>query len=260
MLITNLIWLLVLCVVFAMAWLVARRLNNLGLVDVVWTASVGLTAVYHALLGTADSWQILITTGLVLLWSLRLLIYLVPRYLSTEEDPRYTWLQGQYGEQEAVRTFVVFQFQALTVWVLGLAIDVATDNTEVIPTVSILAVVFGFLAILGEAVSDFQLARFKKQHKGSAAVCNQGLWRYSRHPNYFFEWMFWMSIPILAWASWGFLIALMAPFMMYLLLHQVTGIPYAERQSLISRGDAYADYQRTTSAFFPWFPKKQTQE
>jgi len=110
------------------------------------------------------------------------------------------------------------------------------------------------IAIAGEALADAQLARFKRRanHK---EVCRDGLWNYSRHPNYFFEWLVWIAWSLFAMpAHWG-LLAWSAPALMLFFLLRITGIPATEQQSLRTKGEAYAEYQRTTSPFIPWFPR-----
>jgi steroid 5-alpha reductase family enzyme len=151
--------------------------------------------------------------------------------------------------------FYFFQAQALSVVLLSISIlGVLLD-----PPTQILPLALGSLcfaiAIVGEAVADRQLERFRADPANRGRVCRAGLWRLSRHPNYFFEWLHWLAYPFFAiggeyaWLTW------FAPVVMYVLMTKVTGIPPTEAQALRSRGDAYREYQRTTSAFFPWFPR-----
>jgi steroid 5-alpha reductase family enzyme len=110
-------------------------------------------------------------------------------------------------------------------------------------------------ALAGESVADRQLERFKADAHSRGRVCRSGLWRYSRHPNYFFEWLVWVAYALAATtAPWGAL-AWACPAVMLFLLFRVTGIPATEAHALRSRGEAYRDYQRTTSAFVPWVPR-----
>jgi steroid 5-alpha reductase family enzyme len=112
--------------------------------------------------------------------------------------------------------------------------------------------------ILGVAVSDWQLARFRTRPENRGKTCRWGLWRYSRHPNYFFEWLHWCSyVPLVIGTPAGWL-AILVPLLLLYFLFFVTGIPPTEAQALASRGEEYRSYQRTTSAFVPWFPKKDT--
>ena len=109
---------------------------------------------------------------------------------------------------------------------------------------------------MGEALADAQLKRFKKNAANKGKVCDVGLWNYSRHPNYFFESMIWVGYFLVALnADYGW-IGILSPLTITLLLFRVTGIPLTEEQSIRSKGDAYKEYQRTTSMFVPWFKKK----
>jgi steroid 5-alpha reductase family enzyme len=112
-----------------------------------------------------------------------------------------------------------------------------------------------FLCIIGEGVSDRQLQYFKKQPENKGKVCQYGLWNYSRHPNYFFQFSIWLSVLVFALPSpYGWL-AIICPVSIGYLIFKVTGIPMTEEQAVRSKGAAYREYQRTTSAFVPWFKK-----
>jgi steroid 5-alpha reductase family enzyme len=149
---------------------------------------------------------------------------------------------------------VFFEFQALLDVVLSLPMLIAAMNPA--PGVGVLELTgigLWLVAVAGESIADAQLATFKRDPAKKGRVCRRGLWNYSRHPNYFFEWFVWVAWAAYALASpWGWL-GLMSPVMMLLFLYRVTGIPATEAQALRSRGREYEEYQRTTSAFVPWF-------
>ena len=111
------------------------------------------------------------------------------------------------------------------------------------------------VSVGGESLADAQLARFRADPANRGKTCRSGLWRYSRHPNYFFEWLHWCAYAVaaigapLAWLGW------LGPVVMYLFLRYISGIPFTEQQALRTRGDDYRDYQRSTPMLFPWFPK-----
>jgi len=123
----------------------------------------------------------------------------------------------------------------------------------------VLAIAVWIVAIAGEGVADRQLARFRADPENRGKTCRAGLWRYSRHPNYFFEWVHWFTYVLLAFGSPYVWLTLAGPAVMLLFLYKVTGIPYTEKRALMSRGDDYRRYQETTSAFVPWFPRKAKQ-
>ena len=107
------------------------------------------------------------------------------------------------------------------------------------------------VSMVGESIADRQLARFRADAANRGQVCEAGLWRYSRHPNYFFEWLHWWAYVLFGYGSPSWWVTLAGVVLMYLFLTRVTGIPHTERQALASRGDAYRRYQQQTSAFFP---------
>jgi len=116
------------------------------------------------------------------------------------------------------------------------------------------AVLIWLVSVLGEAVSDLQLHRFRQQPHNKGEVCRVGFWKYSRHPNYFFEWLHWWTYVLLAIAAPFGWLTILAPLAMWFFLNRVTGIPHTEIQAIKSRGEKYRNYQQTTNAFFPWFP------
>jgi steroid 5-alpha reductase family enzyme len=110
--------------------------------------------------------------------------------------------------------------------------------------------------LLCEWLADRQLTLFKKEPENKGLVCQLGLWRYSRHPNYFFEWLVWVAFFVIACSSEYGIWTIYSPLLMLFLLLKVSGVPLAEKQSLQSKGDLYRQYQATTSEFFPWFRKE----
>lgn len=254
------VWLLAwLCTAVLMAGLyfIQRPYRNAGVVDVVWSAVMGLLAVFYALVGPADLLLRALMGVMAAMWSLRLTAYLWHRVIGEPEDGRYARLREKWGEAYEWRMFVFYQFQALGALVLSLPMLIVAWNMTVpaLPLI-IIAVLFWVASIWGEGVADAQLARFKLDPDNRGKVCQVGLWAWCRHPNYFFEWMHWFAWPCLAWGSGQWWIAAAGPVVMYLLLTRGTGIPHTEKQALASKGEAYAEYQRTTPAFFPWFPNR----
>ena len=172
------------------------------------------------------------------------------------KDPRYAALRKQFPKRTWLMFFGFFQLQGLLIGLLSLPIALACANPS--PGVGffeIAGVLLWLVAIGGEAIADMQLALFKAQPAAKGRVCDFGLWKYSRHPNYFFEWLVWIAYFVFALGSPWAWVGLASPLLMLFFLTRMTGIPPAEGRSLASRGDAYRDYQRRTSAFIPWFPK-----
>ena len=250
------------CLGFAVVYLVARALDNYGIVDVAWAYAFGALATFYAMAGAGWGVRRALLATLVALWSLRLGTHLLVRVASHHpvEDSRYGQLRRDWAAVFHPKMFGFFQLQAVSVVGLGLgfSFSVQNDAPRLLP-LEIAGAVLWLLALTGESVADAQLAAFKRNPANRGLVCDAGLWRYSRHPNYFFEWLIWVAYFVFALASpWGWL-AVIGPAGILFLLLRVTGIPLAEAQSLRSRGDAYRRYQERTSAFVPWRPKPQLQ-
>ena len=165
-------------------------------------------------------------------------------------------LASEWGENFSFRLFLFLQIQALAGTILVLAVRLAATNPAAFPSYSDMAgLALLAVAITGEAVADAQLDRFRMQSPGPSSVCETGLWRWSRHPNYFFEWLCWCAWPLIAIDlsgahRWGWL-SLAAPALMYALLVHVSGIPPLERHMIATRGDDYRRLQERVNAFFP---------
>jgi steroid 5-alpha reductase family enzyme len=122
-----------------------------------------------------------------------------------------------------------------------------------------LGAIVWLVALAGESIADSQLKSFKSRPVNKGKVCQIGLWRYSRHPNYFFEWLIWVAYFVFALASPFGSLSILCPLLMLYFLFKVTGIPATEEQAIRSKGEAYCNYQRSTSVFVPWFPKNLKQ-
>jgi steroid 5-alpha reductase family enzyme len=244
---------------FAALYAVARRIDNYGIVDIAWSYAFGVIALFYALAGPGWFPRRLVFAAMMITWSLRLGTHLAIRVLGHHpvEDGRYQQLRRDWAAGFAAKMFGFFQLQAASVVLLGVAPLVAALNpaTGFHPLESA-GLALWFVAVAGEALADAQLAAFKRNPANRGGVCAVGLWRYSRHPNYFFECLIWVSYALFAFGSPGGWLALIGPAAILYLLLRVTGIPLTEEQSLRSRGEAYRRYQETTSAFLPWFPKK----
>lgn len=233
-------------------WFAQRRSGNAGIVDVAWGANIGVAAVAWAALGDGWAPRRILVAALVGLWSARLTWHLWQRVVGEEEDGRYAWMRSEYGGGFDRFMLWFFQAQAVLAWALSLPVAVIAANESVGWRVQDgLAVALFVVSIAGEAVADRQLAAWRGDPENRGRTCRAGLWRYSRHPNYFFEWLHWCVYPLLALGQpWGWVLWL-APAVMLFLVVKVTGIPPTEAQSVRSRGDDYRAYQRETNAFFP---------
>jgi len=246
------------------AWLFWRQSRNSGWVDATWTFGLGAVGALGALApavvsGPLTARQILIAV-LVVCWSLRLGIHIAGRTARITDDPRYAKLIADWGADAPRQMFWLTQKQALVSIPLALSVLLAANNPEPALRLQDWAGAALLLAgIGGEALSDFQLRRFRAASAKTDRVCDVGLWRWSRHPNYFFEWFGWLAYPLFAidiggGYPWGW-IALCGPLCMYWLLVHVSGIPPLEAHMLEKRGEAFRAYQARTNAFFPAPPR-----
>jgi steroid 5-alpha reductase family enzyme len=259
-----------LSILMAFAWVVQQRSGNSGWVDTIWTFAVGLVGAGSALWpagGAAPNARQWLVAALVAVWSLRLGSHIAIRTAEITDDPRYAAFAKEWGVNSARRMFVFLQNQALGSIPLVFAIFVAARfPVDALRWQDGLGALILFTGIAGEALADAQLKRFRADPANKGRVCDAGLWRWSRHPNYFFEWFCWLAYPVIALSldypfaypfayPWG-LATLLAPVFMYWILVYVTGIPPLEEQMLRSRGERYRAYQLRTSKFFPLPPAR----
>ena len=246
--------------VMMVLWEIQRRRTDASLVDAGWAAGIGLGGVLLLVLGDGDVTRRMVAGAMIGVWSLRLTTHMIrDRLIGKPEDGRYRMLREKWGTQAQPWFFVFFQFQAVLVVFFVLPFVVIAATT--IPFgawYDWLAVAVWLVAVSGESLADHQLARWRADPANHGRTCRGGLWRYSRHPNYFCEWLLWFSYVALAAASVWWPVTLIVPVVLLLLLLMVTGIPYTEKRALASRGDDYRAYQRSTSPFIPWFPRPES--
>lgn len=241
-------------------YVVQRRTGDATAVDAGWAGSLAVLALLYAALGPGELSHRLLIAAMAGIENLRIAL-LVLRRLGKGEDTRYRELRARWRAQgREQRTFAVFyQAQAFLAAALSVPFLLASFNRHdgIEPVEWAGAALWLFAALLGH-VSDQQLARFKAEPSNKGKTMRSGLWRYSRHPNYFFQSLAWLAYALVAVAApWGW-IAFAAPASILFLILYVTGVPPAEEQALKSRGDDYRRYQRETSVFVPWFPKSST--
>jgi steroid 5-alpha reductase family enzyme len=255
-----------LAVAMSGAWALQRATGNAGWVDAVWSGSTGLVGAACALApisgppasGTIDARQ-LIVAALAALWSARLAWHIAQRTAGgAPEDARYAEFRREWGTAFESRLFWFLMIQAAAAWVLVLSITLAAHHPGPLRPADAAAIAILALSVAGEAIADAQLRAFR--HAGSGGICDRGLWGWSRHPNYFFEFLAWCAYPVFAIDLSGHSLAgfaaLAGPAMMFWLLRYVSGVPPLEKSMLARRGDAFRAYQQRVSAFVPLPPSK----
>jgi len=250
-------WLFALPVLLAMAlaaWAVATARRNAGLVDIVWSLFFLAAALVYAAAAGEDprTWLVLALVGV---WSLRLAIYLALRNWSAPEDHRYRAIRARNEPGFQWKSlYLVFGLQALLAWLISAPLAGAIASAAPLGALDALGAALAAFGIVFEATGDAQLARFKADPASAGKVMDRGLWRYTRHPNYFGEfcvaWGFWL-LAVAGGAWW----TLFAPLLMSLLLLRVSGVALLEKD-IGERRPAYRDYVARTNAFFPGQPRR----
>jgi steroid 5-alpha reductase family enzyme len=247
----------IVAVMMLVFWVIHQVIRNAAIVDVGWALGLVLLAWWYAKASPGYSTRRWLMATMVGFWGLRLAIYLLfARVIGQREEGRYVRLRSEWRRNAALRFLFFFEFQAVLDVILSLPFLLACLDTHA-PLRGVEKVALGLwvLAICGEALADVQLERFKQNAANQGKTYRAGFWRYSRHPNYFFEWLIWLAYALFAIAApWGWL-GLIAPTLVLYLLLGATGIAATEAQALRSRGDEYRAYQRNTSVFVPWFPR-----
>ena len=241
-------------------YLVQRRTRDATAVDAGWAGSLVLMAVLVAIFGPGELEHRLLILALAGIENLRI-ASLVRGRLGKGEDTRYEELRRRWRERGREQlTFAIFyQAQALVAAALAIPfVLIAFNRDDGLAAIEWAGAALWLLAAPLEALADRQLRSFKADEANKGRTMREGLWRYSRHPNYFFQWLTWVAYALVALAApWGF-IGLVAPALILYLILFVTGVKPAEEQALKSRGDDFRRYQRETSVFIPWFPRSST--
>ena len=248
---------LISALVMTVLWAAQLKTRNAGIVDVAWAFMTPLVSCGLILFDAMpDSPRQYIIIVLAILWGFRLGIYLYGRVMHAVEDGRYRQMRKSSGKYAAPIIFIFFQIQAT--WTLLFAMPfwaAAQNNSAGLTILDVLGIVIWLVSIAGEVSSDRQLAAFRNNPDNKGKVCQIGLWKYSRHPNYFFEWLHWWAYVLIGFGSGYWWLTWLGLVVMYVFITRITGIPFTEQQSLRSRGQAYIDYQKSTNAFFP-FPRR----
>ena len=228
-------------------YFVHLKLKKADLADFGWVVLVFSSMFFSLIISSNFKLPNLLLALLVTIWSLKLGSRILIRLIqSKREDSRYAFYREKWGESSNLKFLVIFLLQAVFVLALSLPFVIANFYGA---EVSIVGIFLCLIGMLGSYIADSQLKEFKKTAL-SNEICQKGLWSYSRHPNYFFEWITWCGYVFFLINSQYFLLSLFSPIVMYLLLVYGTGIPPLERVAVQNKGESYLNYQKTTSKFF----------
>jgi steroid 5-alpha reductase family enzyme len=244
----------VLCAL-TLLWLVSLWLRDASIVDPFWGPGFVLAALTYYLSESSRSERGALVLALVVAWALRLGVHLLRRNRREGEDPRYRAMRERHGARWAWVSLVrVFWLQGAILWIVSLPLFAAVRSTRPLGTLDLAGAAVFLVGLALETIADLQLARFRADPSSRGTVLDRGLWRYSRHPNYFGDALVWWGLWLVAAAGGGWWTVFSPVAMTYLLL-RVSGVPLLEAGLRASR-PGYAEYARRTSAFVPWPPKK----
>lgn len=244
---------------FALLWWRQTRTRDATSVDAAWSLAIGALGIAAAVAGDGDGRQRWLAGVIAGAWSMRLSWHLLRHRVfggaaHAGEDGRYRAMRAHWGPAATARFFWFYQAQAAAALLFALPFWLVSRHDGPVAPVQWAGLALAALAQAAEAVADRQLARHRADPAQRGRTCRAGLWRYSRHPNYFFEWLSWCGIGLVALPAAGWL-AGVQPAAMFVLVRFVSGVPFTELQALRSRGDDYRRYQQETNAFVPWWPR-----
>ena len=233
-----------------LAWVLSILVNDVSFVDSLWSLFFLLAAVIFAFDAEILSDRAWLVLGLVAIWALRLSLHITIRNWGEPEDYRYQKIRANNEPGFAVKSiYIVFGLQGVLAWIVAAPLLPAISASATLGILDGLAAILWLAGFIFEAVGDYQLSRFQANANNKNQVLNTGLWRYTRHPNYFGEFCIW-------WAFWLFAVAagawwtVFSPLVMSLLLLRVSGVTMLEK-TIGERRPEYANYVRSTNAFFP---------
>ncbi|HEY1066101.1 MAG TPA: DUF1295 domain-containing protein [Pirellulales bacterium] len=240
---------------FVLLWIVSIKIHDVSIIDPFWGAGFVVVAWVSVAVSQAGSPRAWLTTILTTIWGLRLFVFLLVRKRKHKEDHRYAAMREKHGERFWwVSLFTVFLLQTAILWWVSLPVQstIAADSGGPLNWLDAVGVLLWAVGLCFETVGDWQLARFKSDPQNGGRVMDRGLWRYTRHPNYFGDFCVWWGLYLIA-ASGGAAWTIGSPLVMAWLLMRVSGVTLLE-STITERRLNYAEYQRRTSVFFPWPP------
>lgn len=237
-------------------WLYQLKTRDAGSVDIGWALCLMTAAACAFIFGEGSAERKGPIFLMAFLASARLALMLTGRlFRGGGEDPRYQTIRAGWGKNADRNFLFFFEFQAFLAVLLAFPFFISSQNSGPLSGFETAGFVIWLTGFIGEVTADKQLAAFKLESANKGKPCDAGLWKYSRHPNYFFEWIIWIGYFVYACGSpWGW-ISVICPLLMLHFLVNVSGIPPAEAQALKTKGELYRQYQSKTSAFIPWRPK-----
>lgn len=257
-LLTNFISILIFMIA---VWLLSLLKQDASIANRFWGIGFVLIAWMTFFLTDGNSERKLLITMLTTIWGARLAIYLFYRYWGREEDKRYQkWRAGHGDRFWIVSLYTVFGLQGVLVWMISLPLQIGqiASMSDKLTWLNWFGVGLWLRGFLVEAISDWQLHRFKNNPQNSRTIMNSGLWKYTRHPNYFGEAVLWWGMFLIALTTPANGWTIISPILMTGLLLKVSGVSLLEK-TILETKPRYREYMQRTNAFIPWFPRKITE-
>ncbi len=237
-------------------YVIAQIKVDNSIVDIAWGGGfIAIVGVSILSMESVHPRQILVS-ALVFIWGLRLALYIHGRNNGKPEDYRYQEFRKGWGKNPWLHALVkVFLLQAILMFLIGLSlIEIAAYGNSPLNWIDVLGVIVWVKGFFFEALGDYQMSRFKKDPNNKGKIMRAGLWKYTRHPNYFGEVAMWWGIFIISISAGNWWISLISPVLLTLLILKVSGVTMLEKK--YTGNPKYEDYIKKTSTFIPWFPKK----
>lgn len=235
-------------------WLISMRRDDVSIVDSLWSLMFLVVALVYAAVTDSSGPREILVQVMVAVWALRLSAYITWRNRGETEDYRYQEIRA--NNQPGFRyksLYIVFVLQAVLAWVISLPLAVAISGQADLGFLDYAGIAVFCVGLFFEAVGDFQLSRFRREPANKGKVMDAGLWRYSRHPNYFGNFTIWWGIYLIALSAGGWW-TIVSPLLMAFLLLKVSGVALLEKD-ISGRRPQYEEYIRRTNAFFPGLPR-----
>jgi len=250
--------LLIILILMSFLWIISIIVKNVSIVDFFWGLGFVITCIFYFLNTNGSDLRKILLTGMVSIWGLRLSAYIAWRNKGRGEDFRYREFRKKYGEKRYwwISFFQTFLLQGFLMWMISAPLLGAqySGADRSLGTLDYLGIILWLIGVLFEAGGDFQLAKFKSKPENRGTVLNTGLWKYTRHPNYFGDAAIWWGFGLICLAA-GSYTPVLGSLLMTGLIIKVSGVALLEK-ALIVKKPQYKEYIEKTSAFIPWFPKK----
>ncbi|MBO2450923.1 DUF1295 domain-containing protein [Actinomadura barringtoniae] len=242
-------------ILLATTWTAAVRLGRHSVIDVIWGLGFTVIALVAFVIGDGDTSRRLLVLALTAIWGVRLALHIARRSIGAGEDPRYERMLGRHPDPNTAAITRIYLPQGVVMYFVALPVMVAMGEDGGLGPLAWIGAAVWLVGFAFEAVGDWQLARFRADPDSKGKVLDTGLWRYTRHPNYFGDAVVWWGLFLIAAERWPGVLTLLSPIAMTYFLAGKTGKPLLEKQLTRTR-PGYADYVERTSGFFPLPPKK----